>query len=70
MEICVFLVMLTFIVIIPVLSLHYKFAAAENIEFVNTNFVPPPHSKPKYANCPNCGAPMYNNKCDYCGSEF
>ena len=20
-------------------------------------------------NCPNCGAPLHGNKCDYCGSE-
>ena len=21
-------------------------------------------------NCPNCGAPLHFNKCEYCGSEF
>ena len=21
-------------------------------------------------NCPNCGAPLHSNKCEYCGSEF
>lgn len=21
-------------------------------------------------NCPNCGAPLHGNKCEYCGSEF
>lgn len=24
----------------------------------------------KYVSCPNCGAPIHNNKCEYCGSEF
>lgn len=24
----------------------------------------------KPINCPNCGAPLHSNKCEYCGSEF
>lgn len=24
----------------------------------------------KQTNCPNCGAPIIHNKCDYCGTRF
>jgi Zn finger protein HypA/HybF involved in hydrogenase expression len=24
--------------------------------------------KPKYTNCPNCGAVLESDKCEYCGS--
>jgi len=24
----------------------------------------------KLINCKNCGAPLHNNKCEYCGSEY
>ena len=23
----------------------------------------------QYGNCPNCGAPLHGNKCDYCGTN-
>lgn len=26
--------------------------------------------KEKTTNCKNCGAPLHNGKCDYCGSEY
>lgn len=33
----------------------------------NMRFVPPSHSKKKRATaCPNCGAPVYGEFCEYC----
>lgn len=29
----------------------------------------PPH-KPKVSTCKNCGAPVHNNVCEYCGTEY
>ena len=26
--------------------------------------------EPKIHNCKNCGAPLHNNKCEYCGTEY
>ena len=28
-----------------------------------------PSNEPKPTNCPNCGAPLHNGKCEYCGTE-
>lgn len=33
------------------------------------NFSEPKHEIKQYINCPNCGAPMHNHHCDYCGTE-
>lgn len=30
----------------------------------------PKHIVLKYEHCPNCGASMHSNKCEYCDSEF
>ena len=27
-------------------------------------------SIPRFSNCPNCGAPVNNNRCEYCGTDF
>ena len=28
-----------------------------------------PSNESKTTNCPNCGAPLHNGKCEYCGTE-
>lgn len=27
-------------------------------------------SNKKVVNCKNCGAPLHNSKCEYCGTEY
>ena len=54
----------------------------ENITFVQNTLSPAAHFvgdydqtntfnkiKKNVTNCPNCGAPLHNNKCVYCGTE-
>lgn len=31
---------------------------------------PPKHNKHKPHTCKQCGAPLHNGKCDYCGTEY
>lgn len=32
--------------------------------------LPAEPSKPRVINCKNCGAPVHNNICEYCGTEY
>ena len=35
----------------------------------NLNWSNIPSNEPHPANCPNCGAPLHNGNCEYCGTE-
>ena len=48
-------------------SIAYTPNLATITGFVN---LPAESSKPRVTTCKNCGAPVHNNVCEYCGTEY